>query len=706
MPVDDTSEESSRRRNNSNDSDSSSSSSSSLFSEDASSTSMPAPPDGGYGWVIIIAAFLINLICDGISFSFGILYTELLDQFQESKSLTSWVGSLFYGTCLMGGPLASGLATKFGCRKVLIGGGIVASAGTFISAFATSIGTLCLFFGVITGIGMSMGYVTSVVMVAFYFENKRALATGLAVCGSGIGTFVFAPLTELFIDIYGWRGTMIIWSGIILNLVVCGALLRPLEFTVQEKRQKALLKFEKMSRMSRTESLASSSNGRNVSRLASHTEGLEDEDDIFEEGNIEDCCHSQIQIPTFIKEKGIEIPVEVLKEAKNNRSALKDYIRNYCEENDVEPENQQEDYDVQDDETKYETTVMLQNGKGNVKLNGNIGPKSSCLKNAPKKQQSNEGHHHSKSPSRPKKQVRMSTYLPLYRKGLFFRGNLTRYTGPIGRVKSSSCPELTIRQWDDSDSESSDDDDWDFPWRYLRFSKHMKRVLKALFDPTILKNPLYVVFAISNFILYFWYDVPYIFLVDRATELGMDENKASLLISILGIVNTVGQILYGIIGDREVNLSVLYGISLMACGLSIFVVPIFTAFEPQAVISGLFGLFISHGDLGGISGHRQTVKCLWTDDAALFYDFTGSYDLTFYIGGGFIVFSGAMLLVVPIMRRCQKPLKFEQQACSSRIFNESHLAMMDREIVIEMDEGPQLPNGNETTCSSELKRNG
>ena len=38
---------------------------------------------------------------------------------------------------------------------------------------------------------------------------------------------IVPPLAQLFLDTYGWRGTMLLFGGISLNLVVCGALLRP-----------------------------------------------------------------------------------------------------------------------------------------------------------------------------------------------------------------------------------------------------------------------------------------------------------------------------------------------------------------------------------------------------------------------------------------------------------------------------------------------
>jgi len=48
-------------------------------------------------------------------------------------------------------------------------------------------------------------YLPSIVMVGFYFDKKRALATGIAVCGSGVGTFVLAPIISFLVSAYGWK---------------------------------------------------------------------------------------------------------------------------------------------------------------------------------------------------------------------------------------------------------------------------------------------------------------------------------------------------------------------------------------------------------------------------------------------------------------------------------------------------------------------
>lgn len=66
-----------------------------------------------------------------------------------------------------------------------------------LSVAATSIVVLYFTIGVLTGLGFGLIYLPAIVSVSIYFEKKRAFATGIAVCGSGLGTFIFAPLTKV-----------------------------------------------------------------------------------------------------------------------------------------------------------------------------------------------------------------------------------------------------------------------------------------------------------------------------------------------------------------------------------------------------------------------------------------------------------------------------------------------------------------------------
>ncbi|XP_043507642.1 monocarboxylate transporter 3 isoform X5 [Frieseomelitta varia] len=191
---------------------------------------IPPPPDGGYGWVVVFASFMCNMIVDGIAYTFGVFLGEFVTYFGEGKGKTAWVGSLLSGMYLSAGPVVSALTNKYGCRAVCMAGSILGAAAFVLSTFSTSVNMLMITYGIMGGIGFGLIYLPAVVCVGYYFETKRSLATGIAVCGSGFGTFAFAPLATMLLEEYNWKGANLILAGLILNCAVFGALMRPLEY--------------------------------------------------------------------------------------------------------------------------------------------------------------------------------------------------------------------------------------------------------------------------------------------------------------------------------------------------------------------------------------------------------------------------------------------------------------------------------------------
>lgn len=63
----------------------------------------PVPPDGGWGWVVMFASFIISILVDGVCLNIGVFYPYFLDYFQQSKGKTSVAGSVLNGTYLLVG---------------------------------------------------------------------------------------------------------------------------------------------------------------------------------------------------------------------------------------------------------------------------------------------------------------------------------------------------------------------------------------------------------------------------------------------------------------------------------------------------------------------------------------------------------------------------------------------------------------------------
>ncbi len=64
-------------------------------------------------------------------------------------------------------------------------------------------------------------------MITVYFHARYATATSLALTSIPIAIMVAPLMTQFLLDTYGWRGALLMWGGISLNVTVCGALLRP-----------------------------------------------------------------------------------------------------------------------------------------------------------------------------------------------------------------------------------------------------------------------------------------------------------------------------------------------------------------------------------------------------------------------------------------------------------------------------------------------
>ncbi|CAF1393643.1 unnamed protein product [Adineta steineri] len=187
------------------------------------------PPDGGYGWVVLIACFMINLIVDGFLYAFGAFSKDLKRVYNCQEWATSLIISLACGFYLLSAPVASALCNRWGCRPIGIIGSIIASLAVALSIFSPNIYIMWLLFGCIGGIGMGLIYLPSIIMVGYYFEDKRAIATGIVTAGTGIGSITFGPLSRVLFNSFGWKYALVTLAAILLLCVICAALMVPLK---------------------------------------------------------------------------------------------------------------------------------------------------------------------------------------------------------------------------------------------------------------------------------------------------------------------------------------------------------------------------------------------------------------------------------------------------------------------------------------------
>ena len=98
----------------------------------------------------------------------------------------------------------------------------------FRVGFYSVLFSIMSFFLYFTGPGISFAYILSKSMIGRCFKTNYATANGIGQIGSPLGLIIMAPLVQLLLDTYGWRGAMLLLGEIGLHLVVCGGLLRQL----------------------------------------------------------------------------------------------------------------------------------------------------------------------------------------------------------------------------------------------------------------------------------------------------------------------------------------------------------------------------------------------------------------------------------------------------------------------------------------------
>lgn len=174
-----------------------------------------------YGWIIVAVALISMAFWLGIRSSFSVFYVALLDEFPWSRAGSAGVQSMALITYTFMAPLVGGLIDRFGPRRVIVPGILILAVGLMLCSRIETLTQFYIFYGVVAGTGIScIGIVSYSAILAHWFEKKRGLASGIAVSGMGLGTFLLVPMSQSFISMWGWRMTFIITGCLVFIILV------------------------------------------------------------------------------------------------------------------------------------------------------------------------------------------------------------------------------------------------------------------------------------------------------------------------------------------------------------------------------------------------------------------------------------------------------------------------------------------------------
>jgi MFS family permease len=181
-------------------------------------------PHGGgarafYGWRVVGASFAVLTLAFGAAYAFPAFFDPLAREFPGSRGNIALVfavcGFLFFVVGAGAGPLAD----RIGSRPVVSAGVLLVGAGLVLASFGQTLWQVLFAFGLGVGFGVGLAYVPAVSPVQRWFVRQRGRASGFAVAGIGVGTFIGPLLATGIMRIGDWR---LAWLAIGIGASILG----------------------------------------------------------------------------------------------------------------------------------------------------------------------------------------------------------------------------------------------------------------------------------------------------------------------------------------------------------------------------------------------------------------------------------------------------------------------------------------------------
>lgn len=126
--------------------------------------------------------------------------------------------------CLVA-PVMGGLFNRFSVRITTVLACLSCSAGLAMGSFAPQMLILYISFSLPFALGMSFIYVSSPIIVTYYFTKRRSFALGFVTAGQGLGTMIIGPTLQAIVDVLDWRNTFRVFAGILAVVSLTGCFL-------------------------------------------------------------------------------------------------------------------------------------------------------------------------------------------------------------------------------------------------------------------------------------------------------------------------------------------------------------------------------------------------------------------------------------------------------------------------------------------------
>lgn len=163
----------------------------------------------------------------GTVYCWSLVKGDIAEYIGRSKSEVEWGFSLAIFFLGMSAAFAGRIVEK-DIHKSSLMAAILFTAGmigTGVSVYFKSLLGIYLFYGVVMGIGLGIGYLSPVKTLMLWFSEQKGLATGLAVAGFGLAKVIASPIMTALLGSVGICNMFYILGAVYFVMMFTGFLL-------------------------------------------------------------------------------------------------------------------------------------------------------------------------------------------------------------------------------------------------------------------------------------------------------------------------------------------------------------------------------------------------------------------------------------------------------------------------------------------------
>ena len=177
-----------------------------------------------YGWVIVFVMATAGAVSMAMgSLNFGLFIKPMGDSLGIGRAWFGWAQTIRQISSAVTSPPVGWLIDRYGSRVMLPVAAIVTASAMVALSFMNDAGDawfMVAMFALMGLVGMSgPGALVTSVPVLKWFVRKRGQAISFMALGIPIGAMVFVPLTQMFIDWWGWERAWIILAAIGVSVI-------------------------------------------------------------------------------------------------------------------------------------------------------------------------------------------------------------------------------------------------------------------------------------------------------------------------------------------------------------------------------------------------------------------------------------------------------------------------------------------------------